>query len=144
MISNSKILFLDRYLDFEFKKLFFKTKNLLKAEILTRHVRYMYDHYHSKLHHEWNLLVTDVMLCHTCGYQLTSSVHFCSDCDCRKRSYDLFELSDREENLIILHWSITSITNSEFWLRMNCSLYQCVCCIFLVYQIVFEVFFCIV
>ena len=60
----------------------------------------MYNHDHSKLHDEWKLLVTDIILCHTCGYQLSSSVHFCSSWDCRKRCHDLFELSDSEENLI--------------------------------------------
>ena len=60
----------------------------------------MYDHYHSKLHDEWNLLVTDVMFCHTCGYQFTSNANLCSDCDCRQRSYDFFELSVTEEDLI--------------------------------------------
>ena len=35
--------------------------------------------------------------------------------------------------------SLTNITNSKFWLRINCSLYQCVCCILQVHQIVFEV-----
>ena len=60
----------------------------------------MYDHFHSKSHNEWNLLVTGVIFYHACGYQLTSNANFCSSCDCRQRSYELFVLSDSEKDLI--------------------------------------------
>ena len=59
----------------------------------------MHNYYHSKLH-KWGLLGTDVMFCHTCGYQLNNNANLFSSCGCRQRNYDLFESSDSKEGII--------------------------------------------
>ena len=40
------------------------------------------------------------MFCHTCGYPLTVNANFWSGCGCRKITYNLFESSESEEDLI--------------------------------------------